>query len=242
MSATRYWTVQQIIDQAAIECGLSAPGAGLYTSTDANVVLLRSLLNTAGQGLALAQHWPALIKEHTITVANPGDTGSYTLPADFNGFVDSTGWNRTSDTKLVPISAQVWQYLKTGAASSTLSVYFRLDQDSFRVETLPANGTVLVFEYWSRYWVKPDGQTAPTSASCTAAADVVYFEPIMVVALLKLRFREARGHDTTAALATFEQLFDAAISRTAAARPLSLGSTRKRFIGNGNLPDSGFGL
>ena len=242
MTTARYWTAQAIIDQAAIECGLAAPGTGVYTSTDANVILLRSLLNTAGQGLALAHHWPALISEHTITVANPGDTGTYTLPTDFNGFVDDTGWNRTGDTRLVPVSPQVWQYIKAGGVSSTLSVFFRLDQDSLRVETLPANGTVLAFEYWSRYWARATASAARDQTTCGVYTDVVYYEPTMMVALLCLRFKEVRGHDTSTSLLQFERLFDAASSRTVAARPLDIGGGRGfKFIDTDNAPDTGYG-
>lgn len=243
MTTARYWTAQQVLDQTAIECSLDAPGAAVYSSTDKNIILLRSLLNTAGQSLALGYHFPALISEHTITVANPGDTGTYTLPADFNGFVDDSGWNRTDDTRLVPVSPQTWQYIKTGAVTPTLRTYFRLDQDTLRVETLPDNGTVLAFEYWSRYWAKTDGAAARDKASCTAASDLIYYEPTLISAVLELRFKQVRGLDTQSAADRFKGLLDAALSRTKAARTLTIGGGGggEKFIGLDNVPDSGFG-
>jgi hypothetical protein len=243
MTTARYWTAQQILDRAAIERGLDAPGTGVYSITDKNVILLRELLNTVGQELVLMHEWPALVKEHTITVANPGDTGEYTLPADFNGMLSDSGWNRTTDYRMVPVSPQVWQWIKTGAVTSSLPVYFRLQADKLKVETVPANGTVLAFEYHSRYWARSDGQTSPDKASCTVASDVVHLEPTMAVALLLLRFAEVRGLDTSAPLLQFERRFEAAAGRVQAARTLTLGGRRGyAVLGAVNLRDTGFGL
>jgi hypothetical protein len=246
VTTARYFTAQQVMDQAAIELGLSAPGATVYSSTDTNIILLRNLLNMAGQTLALQKdpYWPALVKEHTITVANPGDTGEYTLPTDFNGLVPQTGWNRTNDTILNPISAQVWQYIKTGAVTATLTVNVRFDQDKLRVETVPDNGTVLAFEYLSRYWAAATATpTVLSKATCTVSTDVIFFEPIMIVALLKLRYREARGEDTTAALVAFERAYDLSLSSVVSSQVLSAdGRTRGlKLINAYNVPDGGYG-
>lgn len=226
MTTTRYWTVQQIIDQAAIELGLSAPGASVYSSTDANVILLRNLLNTAGNELALHE-WPALTKEHTITVVNPGDTGEYTLPADFNGIIDDTGWDRSLDYPLGgPLSGGDWQYLQATGNSSTYVAY-RILGDKFKTYPAPpSDGTVLAFEYKSRYWARATASASPDKAACTVSTDVVYLEPVMFVSLLKLRYREARGFDVTADLVSFERRFDAAQSAQIAASAINLAGQR----------------
>lgn len=244
MTTARYYTAQQVMDQAAIELGLDAPGATVYSSTDKNIILLRNLLNAAGQELALMYPWPALVKEHTITVANPGDSGTYTLPTDFNGAVPQTGWDRTNDYQINLVSPQVWQYIKTGAfTTGTALVNARFDQDSFRVETVPDNGVVLAFEYQSRYWVSVTGSTTLSKAAPTVSTDVIFFEPVMIVALLRLRYKEARGDDTTAALVSFERRYDLAVSSVTHASILNAdGRTRGfRYLDVFNVPDTGYG-
>ena len=244
MAQARFWTAQQILDQAAIEVGLSAPGATVYANTDANIIRLRGFLNTAGLDLTLMHRWPyPLTKEHTITVANPGDTGTYTLPDDWNGIVDETGYDRTSSYRLIPVGPDEWQYIKANTATASVDVKFRLDSDTLRVETVPADGTVLALEYHSRWWVKPNGQALPNKDTCTAATDVVYFDSQLILALVKFRFQGFSGEDTTSALADFSARLSAVKGRNAASAPIPLGGSSSgfRFLDQSNLPDTGFG-
>lgn len=243
MTTARYWTAQQVMDQAAIELGLSAPGATVYSSTDTNIILLRNLLNTAGQELALMHPWAALVKEHTITVSNPGDTGEYTLPTDFNGMIDQTGWDRTSVYPLAQHTSQTWQWRKADGTDPTW-VEFRLDQNLLRVlPAPPANGKVIAFEYWSRYWAAVTATpTVLAKATCTISTDVIFFEPVVIVALLKHRYKEARGEDTTATLVAFEARYSAAIGREVTAPILRMGAPRDfKLIDYSNIPDRGYG-
>jgi hypothetical protein len=226
MTTSRYWTAQQVIDQAAIELGLGAPGSGIYSSTDANAILLRSLLNTAGQELALMHEWPALVKEHTITCAG-GDTGYYSLPTDFAGMSDAeTAWDRSAIFPMDPLTGADWQWLQADGNPMTW-VQYRIVNDQFWTSPTPPDaGTVLAFEYRSRYWARATASASPDKATCTVSTDVVYFEPVLIVSLLKLRFQQARGYDTTGSLLEFERRYDAAASAHIAAPTLSLTGPR----------------
>ena len=221
MTTNRYWTAQQVIDQTAIESGLAAPGSGVYASTDANAILLRNLLNTAGQELAAMYEWPSLVKETTITSTG---AGSYSPPADFGGFVDETQWDRTQVYPMAPISPQDWQMYEAISTSSTWND-IRLVRDLIKITPDSNVGATIAYEYRSRYWARATATpvaSGPDKSAPTASTDLIYFEPMLIVSLLKLRYQQARGFDTTGALMEFERRYDSAVSAQTVATTLNL--------------------
>lgn len=244
----RFDTAGTIINQAAAEVGL-VPVSNPFSSTDPSFVQLVYLLTSAGRELVGAHQWQRFVQTHTITTTAL-DTGDYDLPADFGWIIDQTGWSPTSGGTGLPLggplSEQDWTYLvNTNLASSTIYVSFKQAQGQFQVlPQPPPSGIDISFEYMSRYWVAT--AAAPTvlaADSVTATDDVVLFEPVMIVKLLKLRFLEAKGFDTTAALGQFANVFSQWTGKDTTTPVLNTARVRTfPYLGWRNVPETNYGL
>lgn len=235
-------TALNILNDAAVELGLySSDLADPFLSTDASVVLLRRLLKGLGQDLVRDFAWSHLQTEASIATVN--GTADYDLPAGFDRVIDQTHWNRTTQMPLGgPVSPAEWQLLKAVQATGTLYSLFRTSGNQVHIHPTPTGVETLKYEYISRFWVKPTGQTVPTSEDTTAKTDTLHFDRRLLLAGLRLRFREARGFDTTSE----QTAYDAALARAkggdGAAPVLSLsGRGGSGLLGSDNLPSTGYG-
>lgn len=241
-------TAQEIVNAAASECGLIAV-TDLFASTDPAFIQFRNILTSAGQELLSLHEWQKLVKVHSITTTVPPDTGDYDLPSDFAYIIDQTGWSPLEGGSGLPLggplSEQDWAYLvNTNLANSTVYVSFKLSQGQFQVlPQPPPSGIALNFRYISRWWVAVTGSTTGTKSSVTLNTDVVLFEPILIKKFLKLRFLEAKGFDTTAAVAQFLNMFNSWTGKDIAAPVLNLARMRIfPYLGYRNIPESRYGM
>jgi hypothetical protein len=241
----RYETSTQCIQQAALECGLSA-GTNPYTSTDPAIVQMVGILNSAGRELLLMREWQRMIVSYSFTIAI-GDTGFYNLPTDYGRHIDQTDWNPSNRLPLGgPLTAQDYTYLlATNLASSTIYISFREKDGQFVVLPQPPPvGQVISFEYNSRFWVAASG--APTvlaKDAPTAPDDILLFDPILIQKMLKLRFREAKGFDTTAASQQLNNAIMALGGMDKSAPVLSAARSRGfPYIDDRNVPETNYGL
>lgn len=234
-------TVAEVISDAAIDLGLiSAPLANPFASTDANILQLISLLKRGGRMLVKRRAWTHL--QNQFTFATVSGTSAYALPSDFRAMIDQTAWNRTSALQLGgPTSPQVWQYLQ---ANSTALVYaeFRQQGGQIKITPTPTSVSTIAFEYISSFWIKPSGQTSPTSDLPSAATDVVCFDPALAVAMLKYEFRKAKKMDFTTEEEDFERALGLVAEDDSPAPILSLnGGGGYHLIDYRNLPEGKFG-
>jgi hypothetical protein len=226
----RFKTAGDILNRAASEVGL-AEVTDPYVSSDPNFVQMRRLLQSAaGDLLNVSKPWPQLIKEFSIaTVA--GDT-HYDVPSDFRSMIDGTGWNRTTRRMLGgPASPQQYQKLVAWRAASTLTVVLRLTPLEIIVYPTPPDGIVITGEYVSKNWVQSANAVAPDSDAPTSKDDLVLFDDLLVVRALKLKFLQAKGFDTTVALADYASALEAAVGRSGGAPILT---TSRRVLPAGS--------
>jgi hypothetical protein len=243
----RFDTAANIVNAAANECGLvAASGFNPFTSVDPAFVQLCALLTSAGRELYGMHEWNMLNKTFSLTMHSV-DSGLYPLPADFGYMIDQTGWNPTNRLPLGgPLTPQNWEYLvSTGLAKSTIYVSFKINQGQFQVlPQPPQEGSVVTFEYVSRYWVAVTGApTTPAQDQVLVATDVVLFEPILIVKMLKLRFLEAKGFDTNAAANQFINVFNQYTDKDVSAQTLNMARNRVfPYLGWRNIPETNYGL
>lgn len=199
-----YDTAGEIINDAAVEVGLAAV-PDPFTSSDPNHQQLVRLLKQLGREVCYLSEWNQLQREHTFqTVAGQID---YPLPADFSKLLGQTGWNRTTRLPLGgPASPQEWQLYQARAIGASLTLQFRARDAVVSVYPSPPDGIAVAFEYLSRQWVKSLHAAGPDKDVPTAASDFVLFDPLLMVRGLKLGWLQAKGFDTTAALADFRRV------------------------------------
>lgn len=244
----RFDTAAEIVNSAAVECGLTA-SADVFASSDAAFVQMRTMLTNVGRELLALHQWNRFVKVHSITTNVPPDTGDYDLPDDFAYMIDQTGWTPTNGGNGLPLggplSEQDWTYLvNTNLAASQIYVSFKIAEGLIQLlPQPPADGTIVTFEYISRWWVADPATTDPAKDRCTASDDVVLFEPILIKKFLKLRFLEAKGFDTTAAAGQFLTMFQAWTGKDVSAPVLNMARSRFfPYLGYRNIPETNFGL
>lgn len=227
-------TAATIISDVARELGLvTSAVADPFASSDQNVLLLTVLLKPTGREIVRLHPWSHLQREATFNTVN--GTPSYALATDFGRFLDATMWNRTqADNVPGSLTPQQWQQTK---AWTSLGVFktLRLWGDLLYLDPTPTAAEAIYYEYISRNW----GAAAFAKDVPTAATDVVQFDPHLFGRALKLRFLQAKGFDTTAALDDFNDALSLAKGQDGAAPTLSLHPGR--IAPWPNVPETGFG-
>ena len=240
----RFFTANDVINRAALECGI-VPVTDPYSSTDETFVQLSGLLNSAGQEMVELHPWQGLRQKWTFTTM-PGDTGSYDLPDDFSYMIDQTGWNKSDRLPIGgPLSSQVWAFMD-GLELLDQPLYMNFQIEQNKLELWPQNplptGIDIAFQYQSRNWAQ-NPSTEVTSDVIAAGSDLVKYEPILIIKMLKAMFLSAKGFDASAARLEFETMF---LSRTGkdAGAPILNASTGARgvpLLSANNAPWTGYG-
>ncbi len=250
----RFETVGDIINRTLLACGLPKV-SDPFTTPDAAAQQMTSLATDCGRELVNLFDWQTLQKEHTITTQS-GDSGKYNLPDDFNHLVNITGWSRTQRVKLPgSVSGQTWQYLRgRNLVSSTIYMVYREVNNQFWVYPQPPDASVpedmeLAFEYISRDFVVPaenvGEEDPPRKYEFEKSGDLCLFDPLVLQQFLKLRFKEARGQDTTAAQQEWALMFAQIAARDVSSDNLNAANMSQPFPYldmHRNTPDSGYGM
>ncbi len=244
MAIVRYITAADIINRAAVECGL-VPSSDVFAETDPSFIQLRNLINSCGQDLVESYPWEILRREHQILTAVPPDTGVYDLPADFGYMIPQTGWERAENVPLGgPLSPQQWSYLiGRDLVSFTIYASFRIMENKFQIfPQPPPDGLDINFEYISRAWAQATGGGA-FGDTVTANSDIVYFKPIMIVQYLRFKFLEAKGFNSQPALAAFAKAYEQATGGNKSAPILNAGARAAgiHYLDFRNIPNTNYG-
>ena len=244
----KYDTAVACINGAAVECGLTAV-TDPYSSVDPAFVQLCQLLSSGGKELVGAFQWSHLINTYNLTTVL-GDSGNYPLPPDFLEMIDQSGWSSTYRTPLGgPFDSQDWQMVTNNNTLASIYLSFRLFKEQISVWPQPPLGGINVnFEYKSRWWVGLYNSGSipaivPQKDSPMAASDIILFDHLMILKFLKVRFKDARGLDSTAAAEEFTTAFNMVTGQNIGAAVLSL--TRKTlfpYLGDRNVPTTRYGL
>jgi hypothetical protein len=245
-----YAQAGKIINLAASECGLTAV-ADPFTSADPAFVQLVNILNTCGRELVGMFEWQKLNKSATYTtpaVPVQDIDNILTLPADYGYMIEQTGWTPTQGGLGLPLggplNSQDWSYLvNTNLASSTIYVSFRIAEGEMQLlPNPPPADTIINFMYIMRNWVLRASDSVEVSEA-GAFADIVYYDIMLAVKFLKLRFLEAKGFDTNAAVQQFSNVYQQWTGRDVPNMILNMARYRIfPYLDIRNVPQTGYGL
>lgn len=193
-------------------------------------------------------HTSGSATDGTVTWSYTGRAADFALPADFNGMIDQTGWNRTSRLPLGgPLSPQEWQYLKGRIAGVVFTVLFRPVQNVMRLypDSGITGGLDIRYEYRSRYWLAVTAApTIPAKGTPTLNTDMVLLDRLVVVRALKLAFLRAKGFPSQAAQEDFDIAVEDAQDADGSSPVLSLsrgGTSLEPLLGGQSIPITGYG-
>lgn len=152
-------TILTIAQNCAKRLQLRSPSA-LVSSTDNNMILLKTIIERTAQEIRNSYLWPELTKEYTFTLST--STANYQLPTDFDRHHMETLWNRTQHWPLIgPIDSVLWQQYKSGLVTTLPRQRFRIktwQDNQFFIDPTPTsseNGQTIAFEFISRSWLRP---------------------------------------------------------------------------------------
>jgi len=234
-----YWTAQAILAQVAGELGLPRP-ATIVGLADVQSLQLLALLNSAGNELLLYYPWEQFAKEWTLTSVVGQE--SYDLPEDYGYLVAQTQWDRTDHWPLLgPKSAQEWSWLKGSTVAQLPRLRFRMQGNQFKLFPIPATGSSysLAMEYISNYWATTLVSSVVTPTNMVSLdADIVKYNPWLIVKFIKFKFYELKGFPTAGVNADFMRVFNSLTGKGTAAPILTLSPTpMTQYIGVGSIPD-----
>jgi hypothetical protein len=235
-------TARDIINDAALELGLSSSAVeDPFASASPLYLQMCALLKKAGTKLWRQHLWSQLLDVYSFTtVLNQGE---YDLPDNFGRPIQCTIWNSAQTRPMNSITPQSWREYRARNLSSVESLDFRVKGYQIQLLTeasTPADQTI-VFEYISRFWVQTEGATAPDKEVPEAATDVVWFDPDLVIALLKWEWAKAKAMPTKEDFREdFEEILALSIETNQFNPPVNLtgityGSIRR--IDGENLPE-----
>jgi len=239
----RYDTVLNNVRAVAGLVGLERPNVAV-ASTETEIVQLVEMLNAKGRELADDHGWQQFEKRASVVIGPSAENGVL-LPEDWGGFISRTGWNESSNMRLIgPMDAVTWQALTvTDLAGTAFSLRYRVRGSEVFFETYPDQDTTISFEYYSRGWVQDfDVQTPSFKDFCEHDSDIVLFDSLMIQYAVRMMWLESKGFDTAAASKDYLRRFNAVRSKDKDAPVLTLNRRAGvRLIDAYNVPETGFG-
>lgn len=239
-------TLLTICQNVAREVGITVPSSIVGNTAKEATVLLRFAERTGDQ-IAQAHDWTVLLLEHTFTTTS--GNAYYDLPAGFRRLVTETAWDRTNYRSMRgPLSAQEWQFRKSGIVSSAgILRNWRVKAVSgvqkFYIDPTPASTDSLVFEYITDYWCQSSGGTA--QASWAVDTDTARIDEDLIELGVIWRMLNRLGRPYIEERAEFDREMSRRRARDGGMAVLSLGDTPRQTQGeiigvpDGTLSSSG---
>jgi hypothetical protein len=200
----RYITALAIVQRVVQAMALPVPTTGA-SATDATTKQLWALLRECGQEVMDEYEWQIINKTYEFNIQDP--TLEYALPEDLQQFIDSASWNLTSRIPLIgPLTTQQWQLLQARQlGGTTLRLQFIIEAGVFKVYWAPSDAQEVSMSYQSRGWVQD--ATVPTTYRDYPEndADIVLFDPRVMITKLLLEFRKKKGFSTVDDQAAYDK-------------------------------------
>lgn len=238
---TKFSTVAVVLAKTYRELGLTVP-TSFVGNTDVTASQIVEFLTAAGQDLCMMNDWQYLHKEWSQVLV-PGQS-DYALPTDWNSFVDSTMWDNTARWPVIgPLTPQIWRMLKARLlGGNTISLQYRITGNMLHLYYPAASADTVVSDYYSRGWILGADMVTYRDNPNTDG-DTILFDPRIVTPLVKWKWRDAKGFDTSAQEKEFEEQWDLVVGRDIPAPTLSVGPRDTYpYLGYYNMPDTGYGM
>jgi hypothetical protein len=219
-----------VVQNVCGKLGITAPNA-VFSSTDPQIIQIRTIMNDEGRDLSRAHTWTALLKQQTFTsVAQAVQTGA--VPTDFNWYMNDTMWNRGTQVKVGgPVSPEDWQAFQAIALLAIPNAVFRFRGGDILIYPTPAAGQTIAYEYGSTYWVQG------SKTEYTADADVAVLDETIIALGTRWRFLKSKGMDYAEDFRSYEIAKQQAVSRDGGRQKVYLGGY-PRNPWNFNIPQS----
>ena len=167
----------------------------------------------------------------------------FALPSDFDSQIDRTHWDKSKHWEMLgPETPQQREWLRSGWISTGPRVRYWYLGGYFQIWPPLGSTEVLAYEYKSKWWIYATGAATTTKQLFTVDTDTTIWPDALMRAMIRLKYLEAKGLDTTAAMRVYTAQRDMAIANDAGSPTLSMNPQRNNIlISYNNIPDSGYG-
>jgi hypothetical protein len=218
----------QLVQEFCGRRGLPVP-TGVQSSTNAQVIQIKGMLNTFCEDLVTRKAWQENTIETTFVSTAAEDQGSILTicPYGFEGIVLETMFDRTQRVPLYGgLNASEWQVRK--ALQITGPQYqFRLRQNRLMFSpALPASHTI-AFEYQSSYFVQANETSppAPYKAYWTFDTDSCTLGDQLPLMFMAWKWPALKGFDYAEEFAAYERMLAAKLARNASPPVVDMSGT-----------------
>ncbi len=182
-----------IVQRFCERTGLPSPNAVLG-SGDSQVLQIKGLLEEVGNDLNRRYSWQATTFEETFTTTATESQGAMTTLAQngFNYVKNLTLWDRSTILPILgPVDGPRWQQLKAVFVTGPRYV-FRILNNQFLVNPIPAAGETWAFEYSSVCWIT-DSTGATFKEYFTQDTDVCLLDESLLLMGLRAWWKKEKG-------------------------------------------------
>lgn len=230
-----------LVNNACLELGLPTTTT-VVGSQDTQIRQLLALANREGrEQVAAPVPWPQLGAVQSITLVN--GQAAYAFPTDFYAYIPDTIWNPSMRwTVAGPMSAQNWQFLKSGLVNTQPWMRYRIWQGQVFFDPTPTttnSGQAVTIEYQTNnFCVSSMG--VPQSAWAADSDKFILPDDIMILGL-KWRFLAAKRLDYSEEKKAWADACDKEVARAYVGRDLPLNNqTYRDPFGKGSIQDGDY--
>jgi len=164
-------------------------------------------------------------------------------PADFDSQIDRTHWDKSKHWEMLgPSTPQQREWLRSGYISTGPRIRYWYQGGLFMIWPPLGVTDSLSYEYRSKWWIYAASATSVSKQLFTADTDTTIWPDSLMRAMIRLKYLEAKGMDTTAALRVYNDQRDMAIANDGGSPTLSQNPRPSSvLIGWENIPDSNYG-
>lgn len=216
--------LSDVISTACDELGINRPNTPYTSQSDTQTRQLLALLKRAAMREILPS-WDWNILTTSATVTTVATQAAYSLPADFDHFIDETQWFTTSKVPLWgPLNQPDWARNEFGMISVGPYYRFQLRNGNLYLQPTPTTSSQTVnYYYVSTLWIRPAGSTTAARVSAfTADTDTFVFDENLLISGLVYLWRRSKGFDCSDERDAFEDFLSASQLNDKGARSLSM--------------------
>lgn len=224
-------TIANMSSIASLDATFMVTGAGIPTDT--------FVVSATGTDVVINREPTATDTAVTLTFSKC----RFAYPTAFDRPVDRTQWDFTNKWEIIgPKSLQEFEYLRNGYISTGPRVRFISFGNYFQIWPPQGADRVFSFDYLSKYWIYATAATATTKQYFTVDTDTCVFPDALMHALIRLKYFEIKGFDTTKLERDYRTQLDLAKAHDGGSEDLSMSPTVSTYLlDESNIPDSGFG-
>lgn len=164
-------------------------------------------------------------------------------PSDFDRQIDRTHWDKSKHWEMLgPSTPQQREWLRSGYISTGPRIRYSYMGGYFMIWPPLGSTESLAYDYLSKWWIYAAAATTTTKQLFTVDTDTTIFPDPLMRAMIKLKYLEAKGLETTAALRAYNAQRDMGFANDGGSPTLSMNPRPSSvLIGWENIPDSNYG-